>query len=288
MKNVRGTAWQYWRLARGDRPAGFGLLLAPVLWSLWLAASGMPSLFILGLFVAGTWVMRAAGCVINDIADRNIDSHVPRTAARPLAANTLELRHAFRLFGALLIIALLLVLQTNTLTIALSPIALLLTVIYPFSKRVFHAPQLVLALCFSLAVPMSFAAVQGQLPPALWHIWLINILWVLVYDTFYAMSDRLSDQKLNIHSTALLLGNWDRTFIALLQCIIIALLLACAHSFHLGYYYFAGVAAMGVLFVYQQWLVREREPRACMRAFVSNVYAGMAVFAGIVIDLYGR
>lgn len=274
---------QYWRLMRGHQPVGFVLLLAPVLWSLWLAAMGIPSLELLIVFVLATWVMRAMGCVINDIADRNIDPLVKRTRTRPLATRAIGVPEALILCASLGLFALVLVLQTNALTIALAPIALLLAGIYPFSKRWFPAPQLFLALSFSCAIPMSFSAVLNQLPPALWWLWISNVLWVLSYDTFYAMADRADDQNIAMHSTALLLGSRDLAFIATAQAMLVVALSVCAYYFSLGPYFYLALLVTVALFVYQHMLAQTRTPKGCLGAFNLNAWTGMVLFAGIAL-----
>lgn len=218
--------WQaYWQLARLDKPIGSLLLLWPTLWSLWLAAGGWPGWQLLVVFVAGVWLMRSAGCVINDYADRHVDGHVKRTAARPLPAGRLGGRQALAFFGVLVLAAFALVLTLNRYTILLSLVGLLLAVVYPFMKRITHLPQLVLGLAFSWAIPMAWAAVQGQLGPVTWLLFLANALWTVAYDTYYAMVDRDDDLRIGVKSTAILFGRHDRHIIVALQA---AMLLALA------------------------------------------------------------
>lgn len=285
MNKYSNLLLQWWRLIRGDRPVGFFLLLAPVLWSLWFATDGMPSAELLFIFIAGTWIMRSAGCVMNDIADRNIDPHVARTSARPLAAQLISVKDALLLLGLLLLFALILVLQTNYLTIILAPVALLLAAIYPFSKRWFHAPQLILALSFSWAIPMVYAASRNHLSNELWLLVAINILWVISYDTWYAMADRDNDRKINIHSTALTLGKYDIAFIISIQSIMILLLVLLGYYHKLGLFYYGGIVACMMLFIYQYYLGRTRHAERCFRAFINNAWLGMILFIAIASDL---
>ena len=288
MSPIRNYLWQCWRLMRGHQPTGFILLLAPTLWSLWLAAGGIPPLDILCVFVAGAWCMRAAGCVINDSADRKIDTHVKRTRERPLAMGALQLRDALWLLAILLVCAFALVLQTNVLTIMLACIALLVTFIYPFSKRWFYAPQVFLAISFSFAVPMSFASVGNHLPVILWWVYCANICWVIAYDTIYAMSDSKDDAALTIHSTALLLGKYSRLLIACMQIAFIAFLTKAGTAFGMGVYYYLGLAIVALLFVYQQWLISTHDARSYLRAFVNNGVSGMVIAMAIAVDFYMR
>jgi 4-hydroxybenzoate polyprenyltransferase len=288
MNSTRNYLWQCWRLMRGNQPTGFVLLLSPVLWSLWLAADGMPPLNTLIIFIAGAWCMRAAGCVINDMADRDIDPKVRRTHHRPLASRALRIHDALLVLVILLLCAFVLVSLTNTLTIMLAAPALLFATIYPFSKRWFYAPQLLLAMSFSFAVPMSFAAVKSELPASLWLIYCANICWVLAYDTMYAISDTQDDAALGIHSTALLMGSYTRLFIACMQAIVIILLICVGVGFNLSGYYYAGIGLVGLLFMHQQWLIRAHDPGLCLRAFVSNGIAGMLIATAIAVDFYLR
>ncbi len=276
-------AW--WQLMRGDRPIGFFLLLWPVLWSLFLAHDGLPSARLLGIFVAGTWLMRAAGCIVNDCADREFDLRVQRTRTRPLVTGAVSLPGALVLCAVLLGLAFALVLQTNRLTVLLALAALALSLVYPFSKRWFNLPQLFLGVAFAFSVPMVFAATRGAVPGTAWPLFAAVVLWVLCYDTFYAMADREEDRPLGVHSSALLLGRMDRWFTATLQLLVLALLAYCAVPFALGAPYFAALCAVALLFAYQQYLVRKREADACLRAFVHNTWVGAAVWAGIALSL---
>jgi 4-hydroxybenzoate polyprenyltransferase len=265
----------YLQLVRFDRPIGTLLLLWPTLWALWLAAGGVPPLKLLVIFSLGTLLMRSAGCAVNDLADRNLDGAVAPNEALVLAA-TLSLA------------AFVLVLFTNTLTILLSFAGVLLAACYPFMKRHTHLPQLVLGAAFSWGIPMAFAAVSNALPPALWLVFVANLFWTVAYDTEYAMVDREDDLKVGIKSTAILFGEMDRHVIAALQALTIIALLLVGQRFELGWIYFLSLLAASLLFVYQQRLIREREPADCFRAFLNNNWVGAAVFAGVVLDAWSR
>lgn len=274
----------YAQLMRLHRPIGILLLLWPTLWSLWLAAKGMPSLKNLVIFSLGVVVMRSAGCVINDFADRKIDSQVQRTQERPLATGALSSREALILFGALCLLALGLVLLTNPLTIQLSLGGLLLAACYPFMKRHTHLPQIVLGAAFAWSIPMAFAAETHALPQNLWLVYLAVVLWTVVYDTFYAMVDRNDDLKIGVKSTAILFGEQDRLITGVLQAMTLYTLVLVGDRFELGGYYYLGVMAAAGLFGYQQWLIRFRTRTGCFAAFINNHWVGLAVFVGIVLD----
>jgi 4-hydroxybenzoate polyprenyltransferase len=272
------------QLIRFDRPIGTLLLLWPTLWALWLAAQGMPDVKLLVIFVLGTFLTRSAGCIVNDLADRNLDGAVARTNARPLVTGAVTVREALILFMALMLLAFLLVLLTNALTIALSVIAVLLASSYPFMKRYTHLPQLVLGAAFSWGIPMAFAAQRGTLPTALWLVYLGNLLWTMAYDTAYAMVDREDDLKAGIKSSAILFGRYDHLMIALLQLGCLLCLYLAGRTFGLGFYYNAALVVAAGLFVYQQYLIRERRPDACFKAFLHNNWVGMTIFAGVVLN----
>ena len=271
------------QLIRFDKPIGTLLLLWPTLWALWLAAQGVPDLNLLVIFVVGIFLTRSAGCIVNDLADRNLDGAVARTNARPLVTGAVTVREALALFMALMLLAFMLVLFTNALTIALSVVAVLLASSYPFMKRYTHLPQLVLGAAFSWGIPMAFAAQRGTLPTALWLLYLGNLLWTMAYDTAYAMVDREDDLKAGIKSTAILFGQCDRLVIGLLQLGCLLCLYLAGRAFGLGLYYNAGLVVAAGLFVYQQYLIRERRPDACFKAFLHNNWVGMAIFAGVVL-----
>jgi 4-hydroxybenzoate polyprenyltransferase len=278
----------YWRLMRMDRPIGTLLLLWPTLWALWLAAEGVPSLKNLLIFTLGVIVMRAAGCVINDFADRKIDGSVARTKDRPLATGAISSREAIGLFIGLCLLAFVLVLMTNLLTIELSVGGLLLAFCYPFMKRHTHLPQVVLGAAFAWGVPMAYAAEAGSLHENIWLIYLAVVLWTVAYDTFYAMVDRDDDLKIGVKSTAILFGEQDRLMTAILQILSLYALMLVGNRFELGLLYYLGLAVAGGLFVYQQWLIRFRAREACFKAFLNNNWVGVAIFAGVAADYHFR
>lgn len=280
---------EYGRLARFDRPIGTLLLLWPALWALWIAGAGRPRQEVLIVFVAGVIVMRAAGCIINDFADRNIDPGVKRTRDRPLAARRVSPLEALLLFGALLLIALWLVTRLNTLTVKLAVVGAILTASYPFVKRFFPLPQLYLGLSFGgWSIPMAFAAQRDAVPRIAWLMYIAAVVWTLVYDTLYAMVDRDDDLKLGIHSSAILFADLDRLLIGVMQAVMVVALALIGRDLKLGPWYDAGLACAAVLFLYQQWLVRRREPAACLRAFLNNNYVGMAIFIGLALQYVYR
>jgi len=276
----------YWQLMRFNRPIGTLLLMWPTLWSLWLAAEGRPRWDVLIIFIAGTIIMRAAGCVINDYADRNFDGHVERTRERPLATGRVSPKEALVLFAVLCLMAFGLVLLTNPLTIKLSFAAVALAICYPFMKRVTHLPQIFLGAAFSMAIPMAYAAQTGELATEIWLVYVANLIWTVVYDTFYAMVDRPDDLKVGIKSTAVLFGENDRLITALLQLMTLLALVLVGVRFELGLYYYLGVTGAALLFAYQQFLIRHRERKDCFRAFLNNNWVGMVVFVGLVLDLH--
>lgn len=274
----------YLKLMRLDRPIGIWLLLWPMLWALWMASGGHPDTRLVLVFLAGTVCMRSAGCVINDFADRNFDPHVRRTRERPLAARRVSPYEALVLFGLLCVIALALALTLNRLTLRLALIGAALTVTYPLMKRVFGLPQLYLGLAFGWAVPMAFAAQTGSVPRLGWLLLLAAILWAGVYDTIYAMVDRDDDLKIGVQSSAILFGDMDRAIIAVMQAMVLLALWLAGRTLHLGGCWYAGLIAGTVLFTWQQWLIRDRDRDACLRAFLNNNYFGMVVFIGLLLD----
>jgi 4-hydroxybenzoate polyprenyltransferase len=276
---------EYARLARLDRPVGTWLLLWPALWALWIAGAGRPTPRILIVFVLGVVVMRAAGCVINDFADRDIDPHVRRTRDRPLAARRVSPTEALVIFAALLGLALLLVTRLDLLTIKLACIGAALTVAYPFFKRFFPMPQLWLGISFGgWSVPMAFAAQTGVLPRVAWVLYIAAVLWAAVYDTIYAMIDREDDLKIGVKSSAILFSDMDKLLIGVMQAMMLYALVLVGRDMHFGRWYQGGVIAAGVLFVWQQWLIRKREPAGCLRAFLNNQYVGLAIFIGVLLQ----
>ena len=268
-------------LMRIDKPIGTLLLLWPTLWALWLASGGLPTLELLCIFTAGTFLMRSAGCIINDFADRRVDGAVARTANRPLVSGTITSQEALWVFLVLSLCAFALVLLTNPLTIALSVIGIALAITYPFMKRFTHLPQLILGLAFSWGIPMAFAATRNALPTALWWVVLANLLWTVVYDTKYAMVDRDDDLLVGIKSTAVLFGNADRPIIAALQVTTLAVLIWCGLLFHLLWPYYLSLVVVGLLFGYHLYLIRGQDPAACFKAFKHNNWVGMTIFLGI-------
>jgi len=272
----------YAQLTRLNRPIGWLLVLWPTLWGLWLAADGRPALHLVAIFVFGTIAMRSAGCVINDYADRHLDGHVKRTKDRVLATGKVSVKEAWGVFAALLLVAFVLVLFTNTLTLYLAFGGLALACCYPFMKRYTHLPQVVLGAAFAWGIPMAFASVQNQVPQQAWLIYFTVVLWTIVYDTFYAMVDRDDDLRIGIKSTAVLFGDQDRVITASLQLLVVVGLLLMGSRFELNGFYYAGVAVATGLFVYQQWLIRYRQRGPCFSAFLNNNWVGAAVFAGIV------
>ncbi len=271
----------YHRLMRTDKPIGALLLLWPTLWALWVATPGLPPLWILAVFVAGVWLMRAAGCVVNDYADRKFDGHVKRTANRPLPSGDVTEKEARTLFVVLVLLSFLLVLTLNTMTILLSVAALALAWVYPFMKRYTHLPQVVLGAAFGWSIPMAFAAVSESVPLSCWLMFLANILWAVAYDTQYAMVDRDDDLKIGIKSTAILFGRQDKLIIGILQVAVLALMVAIGYLNQLSGAFYAAVAAAGVLFIYQQKLIANREREACFKAFLNNNYVGLVLFLGL-------
>lgn len=274
-----------WQLMRMDRPIGTLLLLWPTVWALILAARGMPDWDVLCVFVIGVFAMRSAGCVINDFADRKVDGHVKRTASRPLPAGKVTAREAMILFISLSLLSFLLVLTMNPLTIKLSFAGLVLAFIYPFMKRYTHLPQFFLGLAFSWSIPMAWAAQANELPPVVWFVFVINLLWTVAYDTQYAMVDRDDDLLIGVKSTAILFGRFDKLIIGVLQLLTVAMLIVLGMSLQLGGSYYWGVLIAGALFAYQQQLIRHRERMACFRAFLNNNYVGMAIAVAMFIAL---
>ncbi|MEE9570510.1 MAG: 4-hydroxybenzoate octaprenyltransferase [Gammaproteobacteria bacterium] len=273
----------YARLARLDRPIGIWLLLWPTLWALWIAADGTPDIGILFVFVLGTIVLRSAGCIINDYADRRIDPHVKRTRNRPLATGEVSVNEALIVFTALMLIGLGLVLTLNRLTQLLAVVGAVVTVVYPFMKRFIATPQFVLGIAFSWGVPMAFAAQLGHVPREGWLLFVVTMIWVVVYDTEYAMVDRDDDLKVGVQSTAVLFGDLDRVFIGGLQLMFLAGLFLVGQNAELGEWFLAGLIPAGVHMAYQQYLIKDRDPQRSLAAFLNNAWAGGLVFAGIVL-----
>lgn len=273
----------YWQLTRLDRPIGILLLLWPTLMALWIAAEGVPDLKLLVIFTLGVVLMRSAGCAINDFADRELDGEVWRTENRPLATGRLRPWQAVATFVVLTLLAFCLVLQLNTLTIYLSVVAVALAFCYPFMKRYTYLPQLVLGMAFGWAIPMAFAAQTGVVPMIAWLLFIANIIWTTIYDTFYAMADRQDDVKIGIKSTAILFGDDDRLIQGILQGLFLLVLLLIGQQLALSGVFYIGLLAVAGLFVYQQYLVRRRAPRACLQAFLNNNYVGAVLFIAVVL-----
>lgn len=272
------------RLMRLDKPIGIYLVLWPTLWSLWLAAKGVPNSTTLVIFVLGAVVMRSAGCVINDYADRKIDGHVGRTRHRPIVTGEISARLALGLFVTLCVLAFLLVLATNRLTISLSVGGLLLAAIYPFMKRHTFLPQVVLGAAFAWSIPMAFAAQANALPGIIWLVYLAVVLWTTAYDTFYAMVDRADDMKIGVKSTAILFGDQDRLITAVLQALFMWAMVLLGQKMALGWPYFLGLVFAAGFLVYQQYLIRARVAAACFAAFLNNNWVGLVIFVGIAAD----
>jgi 4-hydroxybenzoate polyprenyltransferase len=275
----------YWQLIRGDRPIGTLLLLWPTAWALWLAAGGIPPLKLLVVFVAGVWLTRSAGCVINDYADRWLDPQVARTRSRPLATGAVSPREALWLFTAMMLVAFALVLLTNPLTVLLSVAAVALAATYPFLKRHTYLPQVWLGLAFGWGIPMAFAAVQGTVPVLAWLLFLANLLWTTGYDTWYAMVDREDDLRAGSKSTAILFGDADLVALGVLYAGFFLAMVLLGQRAQLGVNYWTGLlVAAG----FSAWLFavgRSRQPEDCFRAFLANQWVGLAVFAGIALEL---
>lgn len=276
----------YARLTRVDRPIGNFLLLWPVLWALWIAAGGVPDALLLFVFIAGTLVMRAAGCAINDFADRHIDAHVKRTRERPFATGEITEREALAVFAALCLVGFGLVLLTNAMTVLLSLVAVVLAATYPFSKRYTHLPQVHLGTAFAWAIPMAFAAQTEALPPIAWLLFLAAVVWATVYDTQYAMVDRDDDERIGVKSTAVLFGDADRVMIGILQVLFLAALVMGGARAEFGWGWHAGLVVAAGMFVHQQMLIRDRDRMRCFRAFLNNAWVGGVIFAGLVWELH--
>ena len=274
----------YVNIMRLDKPIGIYLLLWPTLWSLWLTAQDWPNPILLLVFVVGVVVMRSAGCVINDIADREIDPFVERTKNRPLASGTMTVKQAWILFSGLILVAFCLVLQLNIRSIAFAFGGLALTILYPFCKRLFAAPQLILGLAFSWGIPMVFAATNSAFDFAFYLLWLATALWIVLYDTFYAMADQMDDAQLGLYSTAILFGSKVSLIIGFLQLIVLCLLGLVSHLFNLGYFFYFSILGVAILFFRQQFLIRNKQPEACLKAFLENNYIGGIIFLGIVLN----
>ena len=286
---IRDRLRQYVLLVRLDKPEGALLLLWPTLWALWIASQGDPGPHLFTVFVLGVLLTRSAGCVFNDMADSEFDASVSRTRDRPLATGTVTGTEALMVAGVLLLIAFLLVLTTNRLTVLLAFVAIPLATIYPFMKRYTYVPQFFLGIAFSWGIPMAFAAVHDSIPREAWLLMVANLLWTVVYDTIYAMADREDDLRVGLKSTAILFGEADRMMIGALQALMFITFLLLGRQLELGGYYFAGLGAAAALALYHQYLIRDRIPARCLRAFRHNNWLGLAIFAGLLMEYgFGR
>lgn len=279
---LRTRLTYYLHLMRLNKPIGLLLLLWPTLWALWFASDGWPETSILIVFVAGIVLMRSAGCVVNDLADRHIDGHVQRTKQRPLVQGQVGVLEAYVLAGALSLIAFaLVVIYCNTLTILLAMFGALWAGMYPLMKRFTHLPQLGLGIAFSWGVPMAFAAVTGEVGTFGWFLFLTSAIWPVIYDTMYAMVDRDDDVQIGVKSTAILFGLMDRVIIGLLQLLFILMLIILGFMFRSNSIYYVCIALAGLLFLYQQWLIKDRDRAKCFSAFLNNNWVGLIIFIGV-------
>lgn len=271
------------QLMRLDRPIGIYLLLWPTLWALWIASEGLPSAKLLVIFIGGVILTRAGGCVINDFADRNFDGHVARTENRPLATGRISGKEALALAAVLGLLSFILVLFTNLFTILLSVGGLALACCYPFMKRYTYFPQVFLGAAFAWAIPMAFAAATESVPTYCWLIYLATLLWTMAYDTYYAMVDREDDLKVGIKSTAVLFGEADLLMIGLLNGFALLAMIFLGHKLSFGIWYYMGLVAALLLWLWQLWIARDRNPDQCFKAFLHNHWVGAAIFAGIFL-----
>ena len=281
--NFRQQIPHYLRLMRFDKPVGIFLLLWPMLWAIWIAGQGKPSIKVVFIFICGAVIMRSVGCIVNDFADRHVDKYVQRTKMRPLANGAVNIVEAAMLFSILSLIALSLVLLLNRLTVELAMIGILLGIIYPFLKRITHLPQIWLGIVFSWSVPMAFTAVTGHIPIVAWVLFFSTMLWPIAYDTQYAMVDRADDIKVGIKSTAILFGCYDILVIALLQSGLLIVLGILGWYLQFNYWFYLGLLIALGLMSYQQILVCHRNPTDCFTAFRNNNWAGFFIFLGIVL-----
>jgi 4-hydroxybenzoate polyprenyltransferase len=273
----------YWRLMRFDKPIGILLLMWPTWWALLFAGSGLPALRNVLVFTCGVILMRAAGCVMNDIADRDFDPHVERTRQRPLASGELNLRQALGLFLLLMLLAFLLVLLTNALTVKLALAGAVLASTYPFFKRFTHLPQVVLGIAFGWGIPMAFAAENEAVPLLAWWLLAVNTVWSVIYDTLYAMVDRDDDLAVGIKSTAILFGRFDILITGILMLLMVVMLAAMGFRLGLNWPWFIALLIAAVLFGRQLVTIRDRDRDACFRAFLNNNWVGITIFLGLVL-----
>ena len=275
----------YLRLIRFEKPIGTFLVLWPTLWALWLAPMGKPSLKNLIIFALGSFIMRSAGCIINDYADRDFDCRVKRTQSRPLTNGDISSQEALELFGLLMLIAFILVLFTNALTIKLAFTGAALTIIYPYMKRITHLPQVILGLAFSYPIPLVWATETSQITPAAWWLMAGTFFWIMAYDTYYAMIDKDDDQTIGIKSTAILFGRWDKRFIALFNVLTLVCFCIVAKKLNLDLYFYISLLIAACLFIYQQHLTHHKTRESCFYAFLNNNWVGAIIFSGILMSL---
>lgn len=286
LNRLHPRAWDFVQLSRMDRPIGIYLLLWPTLSAVWIAAEGSPTLANVLIFTLGVTFMRAAGCAINDFADRKVDGHVKRTADRPLANGRVKPREAVMLFAVLTGVSFLLVLCTNASTVWLSFGGVALAFCYPFMKRYTYYPQVVLGAAYSWGIPMAFTAAGGELPAAAWLLYIANLLWTVAFDTYYAMVDRDDDLKIGVKSTAILFGEADRAIILTLQLLSLGCLMLAGSRFELGGWFYLGLLAAALCFAWEFWSTRKLDRESCFKAFLHNRWAGLLIFMGVVLD-YG-
>jgi len=283
---VKIKLYQYALLMRMNRPIGVYLLLWPTAWALWISGEGNPDVWVTLVFVMGVVLMRSAGCVINDYADRDFDPHVSRTRNRPIASGKVKPREALFLFVILCLAAFALVLTMNWLTVWLSVGGVFLAAIYPFMKRYTYLPQVFLGLAFGWAIPMAFAAQTGEVPTIAWLLLTATVLWATAYDSMYAMVDVEDDLKIGVKSTAILFGDADRMIIGSMQVMFLITMIIVGNRLELGLYYFSGLVAAALLIIYQQFLIRNRDPEGCFKAFLNNHWFGAVIFAGLVVHYW--
>jgi 4-hydroxybenzoate polyprenyltransferase len=283
---IKDRTYQYAVLMRLNRPIGIYLLLWPTVWALWIAGKGNPDSIVTLVFVLGVVLMRSAGCVINDYADRDFDPHVNRTRNRPIATGKVKTKEALLLFVMLCVVAFTLVLTMNRLTILLSLVGVVLAAIYPFMKRYTYLPQVFLGLAFGWAIPMAFAAQTGEVPIIAWLLLTANVLWATAYDSMYAMVDIQDDLKIGVKSTAILFGDADRIIIGIIQLLFIITMVMIGNKLELGLYYYLGLSVAAILAGYQLYLIRNREPEMCFKAFLNNHWSGAIIFAGLVLHYW--
>ena len=283
LKNVLKQIDPYLKLIRFDRPIGTLLLLWPTLWGLWLAADGVPPIKYIVIFSLGVFLMRSAGCTINDIADRKFDDQVKRTKNRPLVSKQLPVLNAMILFVVLMLLAVVLLIFLNPLAIKVALVAAFFAVTYPFMKRYTYLPQIYLGIAFALSIPMAYAQLTNSLPAEAWLLFIANIFWTTAYDTMYAMVDREDDEKIGVKSTAILFGDLDIVIVHIIQALMLIVLLLLGKKLGLNMYYYAGIMAAVLLFVYQNYLLRSRETSNYFKAFLNNNWVGMLLFIGIYL-----